>query len=188
IYTPNKDHIRHIPLFQFHRGNTASSAANTLKDTYGNDVVSEKTCRRWFSAGGFKKDDFSLKDEPRVGCSKNSLLSNWKLPLMKIQSALLEKTINREMKRLGKVSKAGERVPHDFSEINKQQRVVSAAFYCVLVNFSDEKWWILYNNVKRKRLWLSQDSGSKPIPQLRSGPHSKNSSVCMVGFEGNCLL
>ncbi|VUZ46173.1 unnamed protein product [Hymenolepis diminuta] len=68
----------------------ASSAANTLKDTYGNDVVNEKTCRRWFSADGFKKDDPSLKDESRAGCSKNSILSSCKLPLMKIQPALLE--------------------------------------------------------------------------------------------------
>ncbi|KAM3171170.1 hypothetical protein ACTXT7_017160 [Hymenolepis weldensis] len=49
------------------RGNTASSAAaRTLKDTYGNDVVNENTCRRWFSESGFKKDDFSLKDERRA--------------------------------------------------------------------------------------------------------------------------
>ncbi|VUZ53011.1 unnamed protein product [Hymenolepis diminuta] len=64
--TPNKDHIRHILLFLFHKGNTASSAAKTLKDTFGNDVVNEKTCRRRFSAGDFKKDDFGLKDKPRA--------------------------------------------------------------------------------------------------------------------------
>ncbi|KAM3173729.1 hypothetical protein ACTXT7_011990 [Hymenolepis weldensis] len=28
--------------------------------------MNEKTCRGWFSAGGFKKDDFSLKDERRT--------------------------------------------------------------------------------------------------------------------------
>ncbi|KAM3183188.1 hypothetical protein ACTXT7_010834 [Hymenolepis weldensis] len=71
--------------------NTASSAAaKILKDTYGSDVVNEKICRRWFSASDFKKDDSRLKDEPRTGCSKNSVLSNCKLPLMKIQLALLE--------------------------------------------------------------------------------------------------
>ncbi|VUZ43844.1 unnamed protein product [Hymenolepis diminuta] len=48
------------------------------------------TCKRWFSAGGFKKGDFSLKNEPRAGCSKNSILSNCKLPLMGIQPAPLE--------------------------------------------------------------------------------------------------
>ncbi|VUZ46292.1 unnamed protein product [Hymenolepis diminuta] len=95
MYTPNKDHIRYIVPFEFHQGNTTSSIAKTLKDTYGNDIVDEKTCRRWFSAGGFKKDDPSLKDESRAGCSKNcSVLSNCKLPLMKIQPALLEKEGN----------------------------------------------------------------------------------------------
>ncbi|VUZ44117.1 unnamed protein product [Hymenolepis diminuta] len=66
MYTPNNEHIRHIVLFEFHKGNTASSAANTLKDAYANDVVNEKTCKRWFSASDFKKDDFSLKDERRI--------------------------------------------------------------------------------------------------------------------------
>ncbi|KAM3180456.1 hypothetical protein ACTXT7_016243 [Hymenolepis weldensis] len=37
-----------------------------------------------------------------------------------------------------------------------------------------EEKWILDNNVKRKRQWLSR--GSKPIPHPRSGPHPKNSS------------
>ncbi|VUZ57756.1 unnamed protein product, partial [Hymenolepis diminuta] len=69
---------------------TASSAAKTLKNTYGNDVVNEKICRRRLSAGAVMQDDFSLKDEPRAGCSKISILSNWKLPLMQIQPALLE--------------------------------------------------------------------------------------------------
>ncbi|VUZ48232.1 unnamed protein product [Hymenolepis diminuta] len=41
MYTPNKDHIRHILLYESHKGNTASSAAKTLKDTYRNDVVNE---------------------------------------------------------------------------------------------------------------------------------------------------
>ncbi|VUZ55407.1 unnamed protein product [Hymenolepis diminuta] len=71
MYTANKEQIRHILLFQFHQGNTANSAPETLKDNYGNDVMNKKTCRRWFSTGGFKKGDFSLKDdEPRGGSSK----------------------------------------------------------------------------------------------------------------------
>ncbi|KAM3179950.1 hypothetical protein ACTXT7_017270, partial [Hymenolepis weldensis] len=63
--------------YSFAFGIVISSTAKTLKDTYGNDVVNEK-------------DDFSLIDGPRAGCSKNSILSNCKLPLMKIQPALLE--------------------------------------------------------------------------------------------------
>ncbi|KAM3172152.1 hypothetical protein ACTXT7_015137, partial [Hymenolepis weldensis] len=52
--------------------------------------------------------------------------------------------------------------PH---EINKQQRVtcclslrsrkLQAPFLDPIITDSDEKWWILYNNVKHKRQWLS---------------------------------
>ncbi|VUZ46540.1 unnamed protein product, partial [Hymenolepis diminuta] len=81
-YTPNKEQIRYILLSEFHKGNTASSAVKTLKGTCGNDVVNKKTFRRRSSAGGFKKEDFSLKDdEPSAECSKNSIPSNSKLPL-----------------------------------------------------------------------------------------------------------
>ncbi|KAM3176859.1 hypothetical protein ACTXT7_005667 [Hymenolepis weldensis] len=48
------------------KATSAAAAAKTLKDTYANDVVNGKTCRRWFSAGGFEKDDLSLKDERRT--------------------------------------------------------------------------------------------------------------------------
>ncbi|VUZ41818.1 unnamed protein product, partial [Hymenolepis diminuta] len=41
-------------------------------DTYGNDVVSKMTWRRWVSPSHFKKDDFSLKGESRAGCSKSA--------------------------------------------------------------------------------------------------------------------
>ncbi|VUZ50120.1 unnamed protein product [Hymenolepis diminuta] len=68
MYTLNKEHNRHILLFGFHKGNTPSSAAKTLKDTYEDDVANEKTCRRWFSPSLFKKDDFRLKDKPKVEC------------------------------------------------------------------------------------------------------------------------
>ncbi|VUZ43601.1 unnamed protein product [Hymenolepis diminuta] len=55
MYTQNKEHIRGILLFEFHQGNTARSAAKALNDTYGNDIVNEKTCRKWFSR--FKRSD-----------------------------------------------------------------------------------------------------------------------------------
>ncbi|VUZ41773.1 unnamed protein product [Hymenolepis diminuta] len=70
MYTPYKEQIRHILVFQFHRGNKTCSAAKAFKYTYGNDVMNEMTCRRWSPA--FKKDDFSLKGESRAGCSKSA--------------------------------------------------------------------------------------------------------------------
>ncbi|VUZ42446.1 unnamed protein product [Hymenolepis diminuta] len=94
MYIQNKEHIRHILLFEFHRGNTASSAAKTLKDTYGDDFVNEKTCRRWFSAGDFKKDDFSLKDKRRTESRVLKKLDSEQLQVAidenQIQPALLQ--------------------------------------------------------------------------------------------------
>ncbi|VUZ56919.1 unnamed protein product [Hymenolepis diminuta] len=148
MYTPNKEHIRHIVLLEFHKGNTTSSVAKTLEDTNGSDVVNEKACRRWFSAGGFKNDDFSLKGEPRTGCSKNSILSNWKLPLMKIQPPLLEKHILPGMERLGWESLKGWPMGPTRFVRNKQ---ATAPFLDRNITYSNEKWWVLYNNVKRKR-------------------------------------
>ncbi|KAM3187385.1 hypothetical protein ACTXT7_002421 [Hymenolepis weldensis] len=107
-------------------GDTASSAAaKTVKDTYGNDVVNEKTCRKWFSAGGFEKDDFGLKDERQTKSRmlKNSILSNWTLALMKI---------HREMKRLkGKVSRSGKWDPPPPTRFVRYQQATSqlAKFY-----------------------------------------------------------
>ncbi|VUZ53950.1 unnamed protein product [Hymenolepis diminuta] len=100
------------------------------------------------------------------------------------------------MKRLGWESL---KPPHDLSEMNKQQRVtccVSLRSHELQVPFSDriitdsDEKWILCNIIKHKRRWLSQDSSLKPIPQPRqfeTVPET-NSFVCMVRFEGNCLL
>ncbi|VUZ56428.1 unnamed protein product, partial [Hymenolepis diminuta] len=150
------------------------------KSTHGNDVVNEKTCRRWFSAYGFKKDDFSLKDHPGAGCSRklNSGLFQVAIDenpicttreLTKTFHVSRHMTIYREMKRLGWGSLKG----HELSEINKQQRMtccVSLRSRELQIPFLDRiitgnGKWIYYNNVKRKRRWLSRDS--KPIPQPR---------------------
>ncbi|VUZ51109.1 unnamed protein product [Hymenolepis diminuta] len=91
--------------------------------------------------------------------------------LSKTFHASCHMTIYREMKRLkGKVSKAGK---WDLSEINKQQRAISclslrsrelqAPFSDPIVTDSDEKWWIPYNNVKRKRQWFKSNSTTETI-------------------------
>ena len=113
MYTPSKEHTRHGIFYCLNYIKAIGQAQQ--KNTYGNDVVNEKACRRWFSR--FKKDDFNLKDEPRAGCSK-------KLNSEQLQAAIdrnptrttreLSKTFNvshmtidQEMKRIDKVSKAG---------------------------------------------------------------------------------
>ncbi|VUZ56094.1 unnamed protein product [Hymenolepis diminuta] len=182
MYTPNKEHTRHNLLFESHQGNTAGSAAKTLKDTYANNVVNEKTCRRWFSAGGFKKDDFSLRDEGRTESRvlKNPILSNCKLPPMKVQPALLEQVVVQEMKRLDWEGLKGWQMDLTWEMEFVRNQQATAPFFDRIITNSDEKWWILYNNVKRRRQGPGQDSDSKPIPQPRqSGTAPEKMLLCV---------
>ena len=59
MYTPSKEHLRHVLLHEFQKGGTVSSAAKSLQNTYGNNVINVKTCRRWFSC--FKKKQLYFK-------------------------------------------------------------------------------------------------------------------------------
>ncbi|VUZ48462.1 unnamed protein product, partial [Hymenolepis diminuta] len=129
-----------------------------VSNTYGSDVVNEKTCRRWFSAGGFKKDDFSLEDESRAGTQAQKLNSEQlqvaidenptciTRELSKTFSASRHMTIHREMKidLAGKVPKAGKcsppPPPQDLPEMNKQQRVTC----CVSLPSHEPNFWRLF--------------------------------------------
>ena len=68
MFAPSKDHIRNVLLYEFHKGVNARTATKSIQRVYGNDVVNERSCRRWFSR--FRSGDFSLKDEPRKGRPK----------------------------------------------------------------------------------------------------------------------
>ncbi|KAM3188079.1 hypothetical protein ACTXT7_001032 [Hymenolepis weldensis] len=104
---------------------TAAAAAKTLKDTYGNDVVNERTA---------EGDFLQTRDKPRAGCSK-------KLNSEQLQVAADENPTctTRELSTTFHVSRHmttywGMKIlkgwpptlppPYDLSEINKQQRVV----------------------------------------------------------------
>ena len=134
MYTPIKEHIRHILLFEFHKGNTASTAAKKLKYTYENVVVNEKTCRRWFSRlkmGGFSlqtnreqkkfnSEQLEATIDANSTCATRELRKTFNVNHM---------TMHLEMKRFGKVSKAGKWVPHEFLEISRLQTVCDLLFF-----------------------------------------------------------
>ena len=91
MYTPSKEYLRHVLLYEFQKGSTVSSAAKSLQNTYGNNVISVKTCRRWFSR--FKKNDFTLKDDQRCGRFKG--LNSEELP------AVINKDPSKTSRELG---------------------------------------------------------------------------------------
>ncbi|KAM3174760.1 hypothetical protein ACTXT7_009890 [Hymenolepis weldensis] len=109
-------------IYALMKGKASSAAAKALKNTYGNDVVNEKTCRRWLSR--FKRDDLSLKDERQTESRMLKKTNSEQLEvtidenttctreLSKTFNVSPHMTIYREMKRReDKVSKAGKWAP-----------------------------------------------------------------------------
>jgi len=62
-----KEHIRHILLYEFNKGNNATESARNIKAVYGNRTISVSQCQRWFKK--FRAGNYGLEDEPRLGRS-----------------------------------------------------------------------------------------------------------------------
>jgi len=60
-----KEHIRFSNHFAFHLKKNATEATAMICAAYVENAVSQTTCKRWYQK--FCQEDFSLKNEPRVG-------------------------------------------------------------------------------------------------------------------------
>jgi len=67
FYTPlnmeeNKVHFRHL-IFFYRKGKNVTQAINKICAIYSEDVIAERTVRKWFAR--FKAGDFNLEDQER---------------------------------------------------------------------------------------------------------------------------
>ncbi|KAG5313552.1 MOS1T transposase, partial [Pseudoatta argentina] len=67
-FVPNKVYLRGILLHYFIQKKSAAEAHRILVQTYGDDALSDTTCRDWFRR--FKNNDFQLEDKERSGAPK----------------------------------------------------------------------------------------------------------------------
>ncbi|KAG5317644.1 MOS1T transposase, partial [Pseudoatta argentina] len=99
IFVPNKVYLRGILLHYFIQTKSAAEAHRILVQTYGDNALSDTTCRDWFRR--FKNNDFQLEDKERSGAPKKfqdkeleQLLDTedrYRLQLMRLSRALKEK-------------------------------------------------------------------------------------------------
>lgn len=67
-FVPKKEYLRGILLHYFIQKKSAAEAHRILVETYGDNALSDTTCRDWFRR--FKNNDFELEDKERSGAPK----------------------------------------------------------------------------------------------------------------------
>ena len=67
-FVTNKVYLWGILLHHFIQNKSAAEAHRILVETYGDNALSDTTCRNWFRR--FKNNDFKLEDKERSGAQK----------------------------------------------------------------------------------------------------------------------
>ena len=80
-FVSNKVHLRGILLLYFIQNKFAAEIRRILIETYGDNDLSDTTCKDWFRR--FKNNDFKLEDKDRSGAPKNLKTKNWRKYSMK---------------------------------------------------------------------------------------------------------
>ena len=177
---PSEEHLRHCMLFHFRSGFNATIATTKICDVYG-DVLKVNKCQRWFRK--FSNNDFDLSDNDRSGrpvefdndALKALVETDPKMSIQEIANTLQTtwSTVQRHLHEIGKVYRQGIWVPHQLSEMNKEQRrTICTSLLCrqrndpflTRVVTGDEKW-VLYSNKKRTCQWLSSNQLTIPTPK-----------------------
>lgn len=193
-----KEHFRHLLLFQFNRKVSAAEAARNIREVYGEDAMGESTARKWFSR--FKEGCFDLNDASRSGRTSdfdeerlNALIHDNPRQSTRELADIMEcdhSTIVRHLRSIGKVQKLGAWIPHSLTESNKTQRVaISTSLlsrHCLAeqrhqsflsrIITGDEKWCI-FVNFKQRKEWLSPNKVA--APRVKADLHPRKVLLCV---------
>ena len=100
--------MREALLFCFNLKKSAAESHRMLVEAYGDNALSETTCRDWFRR--FNDDNFDLSDKKRENQPR------------KEQLGVSQAAISMRLYAMGKVQKIGKWVPHELKNRQMEQR------------------------------------------------------------------
>lgn len=168
-FIPNKQHFREVLLFCFHLKMKAVASHRLLVEAYGDQAVSESTCREWYRR--FKDGDFDVNDKERLGQPKKfedtellALLDEDPSQMLKYLSETLNfdyATVSKRLKTIGMIrNRLGYWIPGALTERHIERRLLTCEMllqryrrqnsFLHRIVTGDEKW-IFFDNPKRSK-------------------------------------
>uniref|UniRef100_A0A0N5BDL7 HTH_48 domain-containing protein n=1 Tax=Strongyloides papillosus TaxID=174720 RepID=A0A0N5BDL7_STREA len=126
----SKHDIRAIMLYEFKRGTNAAKTTQEINETFGEDLVSHATVKRWFKK--FREGSEDLENEergrPETILNNNELRKAVEANPRATVRELAEKlnvsktTIFDHLKKIGKTKKLDKWIPHELNDYQKLRR------------------------------------------------------------------
>ncbi|KAG5318880.1 MOS1T transposase, partial [Pseudoatta argentina] len=175
ILVPNKVYLRGILLHYFIQKKSAAEAHRILVQTYGDNALSDTTCRGWFRR--FKNNDFELEDKERSGAPKKFQDKELEQLLDEDPSQTLselgkvlqvdESTVSKRLKGLGMIQKQGHWVPYELKPRDVERRFDT----CELLLQRQKRKGFLHRIVTGDEKWIHYDNrGGSRGGSSRGGP------------------
>ena len=132
---PNKVYLWPILLHYFFQNKSAAEAHRILVETYGDNALSDTTCRDWFRR--FKNNGFKLEEKKRSGAPKKfedkdkeleEILDEGRSQTLAELGKILqvdESTVSKRLKVLGMIQKQGHWVPYELKPRDVEPRFVT---------------------------------------------------------------
>ncbi|GFU99194.1 mariner Mos1 transposase [Trichonephila clavipes] len=129
-YEPNSRHLREVLIFCFNMKKSAAEAHRMLSNTYGEAVISERTCREWFQR--FKNSDFEVyqhgggREKVFDDAEFEALLDQDSCQTQQELSGSLgvaQQAISKRLKVMGMIQKQGNWVPYELKPRDVERRL-----------------------------------------------------------------
>ncbi|KAG5317794.1 MOS1T transposase, partial [Pseudoatta argentina] len=176
IFVPNKVYLRGILLHCFIQKKSAAEAHRILVQTYGDNALSDTTCRDWFRR--FKNNDFELEDKERSGAPKKfqdkeleQLLDEDPSQTLSELGKILqvdESTVSKRLKGLGMIQKQGHWVPYELKPRTTASTAEKKRFFASHRIVTGDEKWIHYDNPKRRKSWGKPGHASRKTAAIRA--------------------